>query len=123
VFTWTGFWSLNPEYLREEPFDLTNVFFCTTFTVLALIGLGKALRRSRSAVMPYALVLLAFPIPYYLTHSDISYRQPLNPEIVILASVAAVSRRKSALILEADPACIGSGASAQGSAKLLETID
>lgn len=122
VFTWTGFWSLNPEYLREEPLDPANVFFCTTFTVLALIGLRKALSRSRSAVMPYALVLLAFPIPYYLTHSDISYRQPLNPEVVILASLAAVSRRKSTLILEADPTYAGSGASASSTAERLEII-
>lgn len=89
IFTWTGFWSLNPEYLREEPFEPANIFLSTTFTVLALIGLRKALSRSRSAVTPYALVLLAFPIPYYLTHSDLSYRHPLNPEVVIFASVAA----------------------------------
>lgn len=122
VFTWTGFWSVKPEYLREEPLEPANVFFCTTVTVLTLVGLRKALRRSPSTVMPYALVLLAFPIPYYLTHSDIPYRQPLNPEIVIFASVAAVSRRRSTLTLEADPAYSGSRDSAPGSAERLETI-
>ncbi len=121
VFTWTGFWSLHPEYLREEPHDPANVFFCTTFTVLALIGLRKALRRSRSAVMPYALVLLTFPIPYYLTHSDLSYRQPLNPEIVIFASLAAASRRDTMLRSRADPAYADSGTSLPGTAELIET--
>ncbi len=122
VFTWTGFWSLNPEYLREEPLDPANVFFCTTFTVLALIGLRKAFNRSPSAAIPYVLVLLVFPIPYYLTHSDLAYRQPLNPEFVIFASLAAVSLRNSVLSQEADSAYTGSGTSAPCSAEGLETI-
>jgi hypothetical protein len=41
--------------------------------------------------MPYAITLIAFPIPYYLTHADLSYRQPLNPILVLFASVAFVS--------------------------------
>ena len=27
VYMWTGFWSLDPEYLRGEPFDLANIGF------------------------------------------------------------------------------------------------
>jgi hypothetical protein len=90
VFTWTGFWSANPKYLRDEPFDFANVFFCSGFTLLAVLGLRKALRRSRIAAMPFVIALIAFPLPYYLTHADISYRQPLNPVLVILASVALI---------------------------------
>lgn len=99
VYMWTGFWSLSPEYLRGEPFDLANIGFCTAFTVLAMAGLRKAFSRSREAVMPYALVLLAFPLVYYLTHSEIPYRLPIEPELVILASFAVVSRQRSILDL------------------------
>jgi hypothetical protein len=95
VSIWTGFWSLNPEYLRGEPFDLPNICFCTAFTALALTGLYKALRSSRSAAMPYALTLLVFPLVYYLTHSEIPYRLPIEPELVVLASFAILSRQKS----------------------------
>jgi len=95
VYMWTGFWSLNREYLRGEPFDLANIFFCTTFTVLAMIGLYKALSSSWIVAMPYALTLLAFPLVYYLTHSEIPYRLPIEPELVILASFGVVSHRKS----------------------------
>ena len=59
-----------------------------------MTGLYKALGSSRNTVMPYVLTLLTFPLAYYLTHSEISYRQPIDPELVILASVAVVSRRK-----------------------------
>jgi 4-amino-4-deoxy-L-arabinose transferase-like glycosyltransferase len=92
---WTGFWSLNPEYLREEPLDLANTFFCTIFTALAMAGLFKALKNRRQAAVPYALVLLSFPLVYYFTHSEISYRLPIEPALVIFAAFAIASRRKS----------------------------
>jgi hypothetical protein len=94
VYMWTGFWSLRREYLREEPFDLANIFFCTTFTLLAMTGLYKAFSRSWSATMPYVLILLAFPVAYYVAHPEISFRQPIDPVLVILASFALFSRRK-----------------------------
>ena len=101
VYMWTGFWNLRREYLRGEPFDLANIFFCTGFTVLAMTGLRKALRSSWIAATPYALTLLVFPVVYYLTHSEISYRLPIEPELVVLASFAVVSRQKSILNLPA----------------------
>jgi hypothetical protein len=99
VYMWTGFWSLSPEYLRGEPLDLANTFFCTIFTALAMTGLYRAFSVSRNAAMPYALTLLAFPLVYYLTHSEISYRLPIEPELVILASFAVASRQKPILKL------------------------
>ena len=99
LYMWTGFWSLRPEYLRGEPLDLANMFFCTTFSVLAITGLYKALRSCRDTAMPYALVLFAFPLVYYMTHSEISYRLPIEPELVLLASFAVVSRQKPILKL------------------------
>jgi hypothetical protein len=99
VYMWTGFWSLRADYLHEEPLDLPNIFFCTIFTALAMTGLYKAFHSSWNATMPYALTLLAFPVAYYLTHSEISYRQPIDPELVVLASFAVFSRRKPILRL------------------------
>ena len=99
VYMWTGFWSLRADYLHEEPLDLPNIFFCTIFTALAMTGLYKAFHSSWTATMPYVLTLLAFPVAYYLTHSEISYRQPIDPELVILASFAVFSRRKPILRL------------------------
>ena len=91
VFMWTGFWSFQREYLREEPFDPANIFFCTLFTVFALAGLRKAFRDRRDTAILYALILGTFPIIFYLTHPDLAYRQPIDPEIVILGAYAIVS--------------------------------
>lgn len=91
VYMWTGYWSFRREYLREEPFDPENIVFCTTFTILALLGLRRAFRSNRDETVLYAVVLLVFPLVYYLTHPDIAYRQPLDPLVVILGSHAVLA--------------------------------
>jgi 4-amino-4-deoxy-L-arabinose transferase-like glycosyltransferase len=91
VYMWTGYWSVDREYLHEEPFDIANIPFCTMTTLLAFIGLGKAFRKRASQAAPCAIMLAFFPLVYYLTEPDMAYRQPIDPEIVILASCAIVS--------------------------------
>jgi len=90
VYIWTGYWSFQRDYLREEPFDPPNIIFCTAVTLLGLAGLSKARRRAPATALLYALVLLVFPMVYYFTHPDVAYRHPLDPEIVILGSYAVV---------------------------------
>jgi 4-amino-4-deoxy-L-arabinose transferase-like glycosyltransferase len=93
VYMWTGYWSLRRDYLREEPLDLPNIFFCTIFSAIALFGLRKAFLYRLEAAIPLVLVLLTFPLVYYVTHSEISYRLPIDPILVIFASFAVCCRR------------------------------
>lgn len=90
VYLWTGYWSLNRAYLKEEPLDPPNISFCTTLTVLALWGLWRAWRANWSDTLPYALLLFSFPLIYYITSPEVYYRRPIDPFFVILA-VAAVA--------------------------------
>jgi hypothetical protein len=92
VFMWTGYWSMNREYLREEPLDPENIVFLTSLTLLSLAGLYRAFRKAPEMAMPYFLVLLTFPGVYYLTHPDPGFRHPLDPLLVILTSYWLVSR-------------------------------
>jgi hypothetical protein len=85
VFLWTGYWSLDREYLKQEPLDPPNIFFCSTLTVLALLGLWRALRADCAGTLPYALVLFSFPLIYYITSPEVYYRRPIDPFFVILA--------------------------------------
>ena len=94
VFIWTGYWSLDRAYLHEEPLDPPNILFCTTLTVLALIGLWRALRADFSGALPYALVLFSFPLIYYITSPEVYYRRPIDPLMVILAVVGVLSLAK-----------------------------
>ena len=84
---WTGFWSLDPSYRRQEPTQIPNVFFCSSLTLLLLIGGLGWWRRDPAAALPYLLSILLFPLAYYTTHPLMDYRQPIEPEVVILVVV------------------------------------
>jgi 4-amino-4-deoxy-L-arabinose transferase-like glycosyltransferase len=89
IFMWTGFWSFNREYLRQEPFDPGNICFLSSLSLLSVAGLYHMFReRRRATAMLYLLVLLTFPIPYYLSHLDPGFRHPVDPLLVILACFA-----------------------------------
>jgi Dolichyl-phosphate-mannose-protein mannosyltransferase len=91
VFMWTGFWSIDRKYLRQEPLDPENIVFLSSFTFLSFAGLSKAFRKTAEIAMPYFLFLLSFPDAYYLTHVDPGYRHPLDPLLTILACYALTS--------------------------------
>ncbi len=91
VYLWTGFWSLSPRYLQEEPADPFNIVFCTGLSVITLIGLWRTLRMDAAIAFPYILVFLFFPVIYYLTHPEDYYRRPIDPQFVVLAGYAIAS--------------------------------
>jgi 4-amino-4-deoxy-L-arabinose transferase-like glycosyltransferase len=84
---WTGFWSFQPDYLQSEPLDVANVFFCTCITLFMLRGIWRWWKKDRTHASPFLMMLLVFPVPYYLTHSSMDYRQPIEPQIVILVTI------------------------------------
>jgi 4-amino-4-deoxy-L-arabinose transferase-like glycosyltransferase len=84
---WTGFWSFRSGYLQSEPLDVPNIFFCTCVTLFMLRGILRWWKKDRIHAIPYLIMLVAFPIPYYLTHSSMDYRQPIEPQIVMLVAI------------------------------------
>ena len=76
VYTWTGYWSFDREYLKEEPLDPPNVFLRTTLTILMLLGLRRLFRentgagfsfRRRTVLLSGALLLHACESGVYLS--------------------------------------------------------
>lgn len=84
---WTGFWSFSPGYLKFEPFDLPNVPFCLFLMFFMVKGIMRWRRYDPAAMLPYLLALAVFPLPYYITHSSMDYRQPIEPIIIVLVSI------------------------------------
>ncbi|OLE12614.1 MAG: hypothetical protein AUG89_07175 [Acidobacteria bacterium 13_1_20CM_4_56_7] len=87
VYMWTGYWSLDRNYLRDEPLDPPNILVNTTLTVLGFIGLGRLYKRDSSLATRFAIVLLFFPLTYYITHPETYYLRPVDPVIVVLAAL------------------------------------
>lgn len=60
-------------------------------SLLAWLGLCLGLWRKGLDAVLYAVPLLVFPPVYYLTHTFPTYRHPMEPVLIILASYAIVS--------------------------------
>jgi 4-amino-4-deoxy-L-arabinose transferase-like glycosyltransferase len=79
-----------------------DVWFCSLFSVLSFAGMMLALRANFLDSLPLAICLLVFPIPYYLTHTGLRYRHPIDPFMTIVTMYAlfrlfsALSRRVAA---------------------------
>jgi 4-amino-4-deoxy-L-arabinose transferase-like glycosyltransferase len=84
---WTGFWSFSRAYLQREPLDIPNLFFCTALTLFMVRGARRWWKDNPAAAFPYLLTLVLFPLPYYLTHSSMDYRQPIEPLVVALVTM------------------------------------
>ena len=84
---WTGFWSFDARYLKKESLDVPNLFFCSGVTFFMLRGARRLWRRDRLVALPFLALLALFPVTYYLSHSSMDYRQPVEPEIIILVSM------------------------------------
>jgi Dolichyl-phosphate-mannose-protein mannosyltransferase len=73
-----------------------DVWFCSAFSVLSFAGLILALRANFLDSLPLAMSLLLFPIPYYITHTGLRYRHPIDPFMTIF-TIYALFRLFSAL--------------------------
>ena len=94
VYLWTGFWSLNRDYLALEPMDPPNIPFATALTLLAVAGLAAAWRMRRWEAIRYGGVMLLFPALYYFSHPEPYHLRPLDPIIAMLGCYAILNWRE-----------------------------
>ena len=94
VCYWTGYWSLSRAYLKEQPTEIPNMFFSIGLTLLMLRGAQRLWGENRAAAVPYLLLFAVFPAIYYVTHVIPDYRQPIEPEITVLAVVGVLSLKR-----------------------------
>lgn len=80
--TWTGVWEMPPGWTLDNS-GLLNVMMYGSISFLAFVGIGTAMRDHRDRSYPLMAILAVFPIVYYLTHSDLGFRHPIDPVIAI----------------------------------------
>ena len=77
-------WSTSPAYVKA--------LFLANFSMIlfAALGLIVAPREIGAEALPYWIAVLVFPLPYYLTHTLVRYRFPIEPMLTILAAYGAL---------------------------------
>jgi 4-amino-4-deoxy-L-arabinose transferase-like glycosyltransferase len=73
---------------RMAPYWLPSSFACFSFLLLA--GVLVAHRKKVNGWQMFFGAILAYPVPYYLTYSQVRYRHVLEPLMLLLVSYAAV---------------------------------
>ncbi len=90
VYMWTGYWSFDPAYLKQEDMDPFNIPVATIITLLALAGLCFAMRPYPAEALRYGLILLVYPLVYYFVHPETYYLRPIDPILLMLGCYALV---------------------------------
>ncbi len=97
------------------PFDFRTSAFLAT-SVLALWGLGRALRQKRPGVWLFAGLVLTYPTVYYFVFPHARYRHPIEPELLILIVflLSEVNQRPEQLPLRRAAALVRSASPLKG---------
>jgi len=96
VYFWTGNSQLLQIFSLSGRFETARYLLFTLVSVLAFLGLFAAFRNGHPAVPLFAVILIVFPLVYYVTHPTPRYRHPIEPAMVLLA-VYAITELLSAL--------------------------
>jgi hypothetical protein len=90
VDTWTALWDQRADpWVHALDAGTAYVGFCSIFSLLALLGLLLARRADPLQTFPLSAAMLLFPLTYYITHSAVRYRHPIDPVMTVLAVYAA----------------------------------
>ncbi|MGH9679438.1 MAG: hypothetical protein ACRD4Y_05775, partial [Candidatus Acidiferrales bacterium] len=80
--TWTGIWDFPPKWTLENS-GMINVLMYSLISLLAFSGMVRAVRDRREAAVPLMISVFVFPAVYYLTHSDLGFRHPIDPVMAV----------------------------------------
>jgi 4-amino-4-deoxy-L-arabinose transferase-like glycosyltransferase len=93
VYSWTELWNFPPPWNLDGS-GVPDILTYSFISLLAFIGLGRAIRSCWQDAMPLMIPLIFFPVVYYLTHQDVRFRHPIDPMVVIFAAYGALAFRR-----------------------------
>ena len=89
---WTGAPFAVNTFLATESWLVRTVLLCAVFSgVGALAGVVVLVWRRNPFAFPLAVYPLVFPLVYYVTHTSLRYRHPLDPIVLLLTAIAVVA--------------------------------
>jgi 4-amino-4-deoxy-L-arabinose transferase-like glycosyltransferase len=93
LFTWTTLWNWPPRLGLDDQ-DVPNVLMYSFVSLLAFVGIIWSSRVGKAGIVPLLIPLICVPLVYYVTHVDIRFRHPADPEVAIFMAYGAVSLRR-----------------------------
>jgi len=100
VAFWAGIPNPIDQFLATDSWLARGLILCATFSGFgALLGIAVLIRRRSEYTLPLAVFPVVFPFLYYITHTSLRYRHPMDPVVLLLTAIAAgpfvqfVSRR------------------------------
>jgi len=95
---WTGAPFAIDTFLTTDSWLVRTLLLCATLTGIgAFAGILALLWRRSAFTFPLAAYPIVFPLVYYLTHTSLRYRHPLDPIVLLLTAVAGTAVGKSLL--------------------------
>jgi hypothetical protein len=85
---WTGTPQLMQIFRLSGRFVTGRYVLFSSIAALAFAGIFLAFRRRNPAGPLFAVLLIVFPLAYYVTHPTPRYRHPIEPVLVLLAAYA-----------------------------------
>ena len=90
---WVAFWGgiSHPfdKFLATDSWLVRGVILCATLSGIgALCGMVVLVRRHSIYAFPLGVFPLIFPFLYYVTHTSLRYRHPIDPIVLLLTAIA-----------------------------------
>jgi hypothetical protein len=90
VAFWTGIPNPVDQFLATDSWLARGLILSATLSGIgALLGIAVLIRRRSEYVFPLAVFPVIFPFLYYVTHTSLRYRHPIDPVVLLLTAVAA----------------------------------
>jgi 4-amino-4-deoxy-L-arabinose transferase-like glycosyltransferase len=89
VAFWAGIGNPVGTFLTTDSLLIRALILCAVFSGLgALSGIVVLIRRASIYAFPLAVFPVVFPFLYYVTHTSLRYRHPLDPVTLLLTAIA-----------------------------------
>jgi ABC-type transport system involved in cytochrome c biogenesis permease component len=90
-----AFWTGLPNALdnfRQADWLVRTLIVCALLSGIgALAGIIVLVMKGSEYAFPIAVYPVVFPLLYYITHTSVRYRHPIDPEVLLLSAIALVA--------------------------------
>ncbi len=122
IITWTGLAVRLEDIWPEFKWaDRLTFAFNIAIAIGGWMGVWLLVRRRSDYAMPFLIFLVFYPAVYYLTHSSLRYRHPIDPALMVLTTFCVASAVKAARRANPAPTLAASGTVAQNDTRQVST--